>query len=305
VEGGQLDRARPTVAVRPENEGVEVLVALPLRVSLDRRARPIGRGQGSLPIEPEAERGIAVRIANGASGLGLLTELLDPRQVRGEQEVEDLSLSFGQRSKRELLVLVRGFIFSQGLSPKKVADLADSAHARSLIPTTRQQRLRGHSRTLVQPRSSFGSTASSRPLMATATEPGRPVPCVDRALHEAFYATAAGVIPLFLILLVFQTREYRVGAVEGWRRPVYAVLLGADIVFAGDAEVVAPLRQRSSACDSSIIRRSTRRFLSRCSIVRRRRYQPVAHRIDAMASGSGLRRSRRWPRSCNTSQRSP
>lgn len=57
--------------------------------------------------------------------------------------------------------------------------------------------------------------------------------------HEAFYATAAGVIPLFLILLVFQTREYRVGAVEGWRRPVYAVLLGADIIFAGVAEVVA------------------------------------------------------------------
>jgi Ca2+/Na+ antiporter len=57
--------------------------------------------------------------------------------------------------------------------------------------------------------------------------------------HEAFYATAAGVIPLFLILLVFQTREYRVGAVEGWRRPFYAVLFGADIVFAGVAEVVA------------------------------------------------------------------
>jgi hypothetical protein len=31
--------------------------------------------------------------------------------------------------------------------------------------------------------------------------------------HEAFYATAARVIPLFLILLVFQTREYRFGAV--------------------------------------------------------------------------------------------
>ena len=57
--------------------------------------------------------------------------------------------------------------------------------------------------------------------------------------HEAFYATAAGVIPLFLILLVFQTREYRIGAAEGWRRPVYAVLVGADIVFAGVAEVVA------------------------------------------------------------------
>jgi hypothetical protein len=59
--------------------------------------------------------------------------------------------------------------------------------------------------------------------------------------HEAFYATAAGVIPLFLILLVFQTREYRVGAAEGWRRPVYAVLFGADIVFAGVAEIVAML----------------------------------------------------------------
>jgi hypothetical protein len=57
--------------------------------------------------------------------------------------------------------------------------------------------------------------------------------------HEAFYATAAGVIPLFLILLVFQTREYRIGSAEGWRRPVYAVLVGADIVFAGFAEVVA------------------------------------------------------------------
>ena len=57
--------------------------------------------------------------------------------------------------------------------------------------------------------------------------------------HEAFYETAAAVIPLFLILLVFQTREYRVGAAEGWRRPVYAVLFGADIVFAGVAEVVA------------------------------------------------------------------
>ena len=57
--------------------------------------------------------------------------------------------------------------------------------------------------------------------------------------HEAFYATAAGVIPLFLILLVFQTREYRFGAAEGWRRPVYAVLVGADIIFAGFAEVVA------------------------------------------------------------------
>ena len=56
--------------------------------------------------------------------------------------------------------------------------------------------------------------------------------------HEAFYATAAGVIPLFLILLVFQTREYRLGAAEGWRR-LYAVLVGADIVFAGVAEVVA------------------------------------------------------------------
>ena len=57
--------------------------------------------------------------------------------------------------------------------------------------------------------------------------------------HEAFYATAAGVIPLFLILLVFQTREYRYAAAEGWRRPVYAILLGADIVFAGFAEIVA------------------------------------------------------------------
>jgi len=57
--------------------------------------------------------------------------------------------------------------------------------------------------------------------------------------HEAFYATAAGVIPLFLILLVFQTREYRFGAAEGWRRPVYAVMVGGDIVFAGFAEVVA------------------------------------------------------------------
>jgi hypothetical protein len=57
--------------------------------------------------------------------------------------------------------------------------------------------------------------------------------------HEAFYATAAGVIPLLLILLVSQTREYRVGAAEGWRRPVYAVLLGADIVYAGFAEILA------------------------------------------------------------------
>jgi hypothetical protein len=57
--------------------------------------------------------------------------------------------------------------------------------------------------------------------------------------HEAFYATAAGVIPLFLILLVFQTREYRVGAAEGWRRPIYTVLFGADIVFVGFAEIVA------------------------------------------------------------------
>ena len=57
--------------------------------------------------------------------------------------------------------------------------------------------------------------------------------------HVAFYATAAGVIPLFLILLVFQTREYRFAATEGWRRPVYATLLGADIVFAGFAEIVA------------------------------------------------------------------
>jgi hypothetical protein len=40
-------------------------------------------------------------------------------------------------------------------------------------------------------------------------------------------------------LLVFQTREYRVGAAEGWRRPVYAVLLGADIIYAGFAEIVA------------------------------------------------------------------
>ena len=57
--------------------------------------------------------------------------------------------------------------------------------------------------------------------------------------HEAFYATAAGVIPLFLILLVFQTREYRVGAAEGWRRRVYAALFGGDIIFAGFAEIVA------------------------------------------------------------------
>lgn len=57
--------------------------------------------------------------------------------------------------------------------------------------------------------------------------------------HEAFYETAAAVIPLLLILLVFQTREYRVGAAEGWRRPVYATLIGADIVFAGFAEIVA------------------------------------------------------------------
>ena len=57
--------------------------------------------------------------------------------------------------------------------------------------------------------------------------------------HEAFYETAAAVIPLFLILLVFQTREYRVGAAEGWRRPVYATLVGADIIFAGFAEIVA------------------------------------------------------------------
>jgi uncharacterized membrane protein YozB (DUF420 family) len=57
--------------------------------------------------------------------------------------------------------------------------------------------------------------------------------------HEALYATAAGVIPIFLILLVFQTREYRYGAAAGWRRPVYAVLVGADIIFAGAAEIVA------------------------------------------------------------------
>jgi hypothetical protein len=57
--------------------------------------------------------------------------------------------------------------------------------------------------------------------------------------HEGFYATAAGVIPLFLILLVFQTREYRVGTAEGWRRPLYTVLFGADIVFVGLAEIVA------------------------------------------------------------------
>jgi hypothetical protein len=57
--------------------------------------------------------------------------------------------------------------------------------------------------------------------------------------HEAFYETAAAVIPLFLILLVFQTREYRFGAAEGWRRPVYAILTGADIIFAGFAEIVA------------------------------------------------------------------
>jgi hypothetical protein len=94
------------VAVRPQNEGVEaVLLALPLRVSLDHRLRPPGRGQRPLPIEPEAERGIAGRIANGASGLGLLTQLLDPRQVCGQQEVEDLSLSFGQRPKGELVIL--------------------------------------------------------------------------------------------------------------------------------------------------------------------------------------------------------
>jgi hypothetical protein len=40
-------------------------------------------------------------------------------------------------------------------------------------------------------------------------------------------------------LLVFQTREYRLGAAEGWRRPVYAALVGGDIVFAGFAEVLA------------------------------------------------------------------
>jgi hypothetical protein len=57
--------------------------------------------------------------------------------------------------------------------------------------------------------------------------------------HEAFYETAAAVIPLFLILLVFQTREYRFGAAEGWRRPLYAILVGADLVFAGFAEIVA------------------------------------------------------------------
>jgi cell division protein FtsW (lipid II flippase) len=42
-----------------------------------------------------------------------------------------------------------------------------------------------------------------------------------------------------VILLVFQTREYRFAAAEGWRRPVYAILIGADIVFAGFAEIVA------------------------------------------------------------------
>jgi hypothetical protein len=57
--------------------------------------------------------------------------------------------------------------------------------------------------------------------------------------HEAFYETAAAVIPLFLILLVFQTREYRIGAAEGWRRPAYAILLGADIIFVGFAEIVS------------------------------------------------------------------
>jgi hypothetical protein len=57
--------------------------------------------------------------------------------------------------------------------------------------------------------------------------------------HEAFYETAAAVIPLLLILLVFQTREYRVGAAVGWRRPVYATLISADIIFAGFAEIVA------------------------------------------------------------------
>jgi len=57
--------------------------------------------------------------------------------------------------------------------------------------------------------------------------------------HEAFYATAAGVIPIFLILLAFQTREYRYGTTKGWKRPVYAVLVSADMVFAGAAEVVA------------------------------------------------------------------
>jgi len=57
--------------------------------------------------------------------------------------------------------------------------------------------------------------------------------------HEAFYATAAGVIPIFLILLVFQTREYRYGLTEGWKRPFYAVVVGADIIFAGAAEIVA------------------------------------------------------------------
>ena len=57
--------------------------------------------------------------------------------------------------------------------------------------------------------------------------------------HEAFYATAAGVIPIFLILLVFQTREDRYGLAEGWKRPFYAVVVGADIIFAGAAEIVA------------------------------------------------------------------
>lgn len=57
--------------------------------------------------------------------------------------------------------------------------------------------------------------------------------------HEAFYETAAAVIPIFMILLVFQTREYRFGTAEGWRRPLYAILVGGDLVFAGFAEIVA------------------------------------------------------------------
>ena len=64
--------------------------------------------------------------------------------------------------------------------------------------------------------------------------------------HEAFYATAAGVIPIFLILLVFQTREYRYGTTERWRRPVYGVLVGA-----GAFVVIVGLKVSAARRDSS------------------------------------------------------
>jgi hypothetical protein len=80
--------------------------------------------------------------------------------------------------------------------------------------------------------------------------------------HEAFYATAAGVIPIFLILLVFQTRGYQGLAASRLRRPgwlsVYVVFVGLKVSAARrDSSSLAPLRGHSGTPAQAMARSRT------------------------------------------------